>query len=211
MGANDVPPVEHNKPAEVRKMKSESNEKLEKLMQQIKKTGTQKEAVAMLNQGQIVRLELPSGWVKSPDKHTLPATANFVEFHNLKNPEAKICTYFRGHRISPSAGANFKKQMAAPAHKFSQEEYLELGEVVRDKAKDKDFEVKRHESIVLNGKTVLLVEGTYREIKQKAYAIFIDAEGSGEVVQELFYQAPEGIYGSHLKEAEESFKKIEWK
>ncbi len=211
MGANDVPPVEHNKPAEIRKMKSESNEKLDKLMQQIKKTGTQKDKISMLNQGQIVRLDMPAGWVQSPEKHTLPATANFVEFHNEKTPEAKVCTYFRGHRISPSAGKTFKSLVKAAPHKLSQEEFLQLGEVVRDKAKDKDFELKKSETINLNGKTVLLVEGTYREIKQSAHAIFIDAEGSGEVVQELFYQAPTASYPLYLNEVEEAFKKITWK
>lgn len=213
MGANDVPPVEKQKAAEVRKMKSPSSDKLDSLITKIKQNGTKDAAVGptLTNEGQISKMTLPAGWSRSAEQPKASVTSNYVEFHSEKNPTAKLGTYYRGHRISPLAGKRFHELLKAPPHELTSAEYLSLEEVLRDKAKAADFKVASKKTVSIGGKTVLLVEGKFNEIKQDAYAIYVDAEGSGEVVQEIFYQAPESQYSTNLKAAEETIKSIVWK
>lgn len=215
MGANDVPPIDSHKTkaAEVRKMEAPSTKKLDKLLIKGKEIAVKDGAAnaVLSDQGQISRLTLPAGWSRSTEKHSLPSTANFVEFHSDKDPEVKICTYYRGHRISPAAGKKFHELLKAPAHDLDDASFSSLTEVLRDKAKPADFKTTSKKTLDINGRRVLLVEGKFNEIKQNAYALYVDAEDNGEVVQEVFYQAPEAKYGQYLKSAEAALKGIVWK
>jgi hypothetical protein len=215
MGAADLPPDASNakqpaKATEVRKMKSPSEDGLKKIIEKINKNSVPS-SQTMTNEGQISKMSIPDGWSRSTVKHTLPAAANFVEYHSDKAPDTKLVTYYRGHRISPTAGKKFHELLAGSPRELTGAEYASLGEVVRDMSRPEDFEVTGKRVIKLNGRNVLLVEGRFKEIKQLAHALYIDADGTGEVVQEILYQAPEAAYGEHKKEAEAALNSISWK
>ena len=63
----------------------------------------------------------------------------------------------------------------------------------------------------LNGKKVLVVEGQYTQSGDKIHAVYVDADGSGRFVQEIFYQSPKDEYDAYWKEAGKEFKTIDWK
>ncbi len=215
MGANDVPvdaDKATKKPAEVRRMKSPSADKLDELLGKIKKNSVPDEAKGptMSGEGQISSMSMPAGWSREPAQPSRNHTGNYVEFHSDKNPTVKMGTYYRGHRISATGAKRFHEILKAPEHELTDDEYRELSDVLRDKAKSEDFKVIKKKTVNLNGKRILLVEGEFKEIKQNAYAVYVDAEGTGEVVQEIFFQAPEADYPSYFKAAEAAIKSISW-
>jgi hypothetical protein len=218
MGAADLPPDpakvtagSKGKVAEVRKVKSQpSDVALKNLVDKINKAAVPSSG-QVTNEGQIVRMSIPAGWSKSTIKHTLPSTANFVEVNNNKDQKAKVFTYYRGHRISPVAGKDFHQILQSGPRDLTDTEYAGLAEVVRDKAKADDFTVTAKKVVNLNGRKVLLVEGMFKESKERAHSFYIDADDTGEVVQEVAYQAPDAIFDAHKKEADAALNSIVWK
>ena len=209
MGTSDGP-VEATRTTEVRQMRSPSADKLDQLLKQ----GTLPSAQpgqTLSNEGQISKMPIPSGWSRNTTNPKLSATANFVEFHSDKTPAAKICTYYRGHKVSPAAGKRFHDLLQQPDHALTKEDFLSLAEVLRDKAKSADFTVANKRTQTLHGKRVLVVEGTFKELKQKTYCVYVDANDTGEVIQEIFYQAPESVYTDYAKAAEAAIQSISWK
>ncbi len=211
MGAADLPP-EKPKVSEVRRANSSTQSQLNKLMEKIQKNATATAAGAtMSNEGQISSMPIPAGWSKSSVDQHPTTTSNYVEYHQDKTSEARLGTYYRGHRISETAAKNFSKILKAATHTLDENEFLSLAEVLRDKSNASDFETTNKATIDIHGKRVLLIEGRFKEIKQKAYAIYVDAENTGEVIQEIFYQAPDSVFNSYKKAAEDSIKSITWK
>jgi hypothetical protein len=191
-------------------MKSPSDDGLKKIMDKINKNAVPSSQV-LKNEGQISKMSIPDGWSRSTVHHTLPASANFVEYNNDKEKGAKLVTYYRGHKISPSAGKRFHHLLQGGPKELNASEYAGLGEVVRDKAKAADFEVTAQKVVNLNGRKVLLVEGLFKGMNERAHALYIDADGTGEVVQEVFYQAPAAAYEQFKKEADAALNSISWK
>ena len=212
MDACDLPVVDRQKAAEIRQIKQAEPDNIGKMLSCARQLLAEKvQGNAMQNEGQIVRMEIPAGWSRSTVEHKLPAAANFVEYHADANEAVKLCTYYRGHRISKDAGKRFHELLAAAPHELTGQEYAALQEVLRDKANPEDFRVKSKKTEKIRGKMVLFVEGNFKAIKQDCYAIYVDAEDTGEVVQEIFYQAPQAVYSEYLKAAEAAINSIVWK
>lgn len=209
MGATDAP-AEPAKSTEVRRMKAPSEERFKELLSSTKKSDGEKKSM-ISNQGQIAKLPVPEGWVETTTVAKLPPTANYAEYHKEGSKEAKFGTFYRGHKISDSAAKNFHAMLQKSGRDLTAAEYASLAEVLRDKAKADDFSVSKKRVDSIKGKNVLVVEGTFLASKQKAYFVYVDADGTGSVVQEIFFQAPEQVYKSDLENARKAISSISWK
>lgn len=105
----------------------------------------------------------------------------------------------------------FHDILSATPHQLGASEFKSIPEVLQDKANPADFGILSARTQNLSGKNVLIVEGRYKALQQDAYHIYVDSDGTGSNVQEVFYQAPKDKYPAHLKEAKDSFNSIQWK
>jgi hypothetical protein len=164
------------------------------------------------NHGQIAQMILPGGWVEAtPYKFSGGiGTRSLREIHPPEAPEARLCFYYRGLPMSAEAGKNFRAVLDLPLHQLNEEEWVSLTILLEDKAALEDFSPVVARTDILNGKTLLLVAGTYREIKEDTFEVFVDANGDGRTIQQIFFQAPTELYRQYLKTAKESMATIRW-
>lgn len=161
--------------------------------------------------GQVAEMNLPPGWKEGQPEKSGSGTSSFREFHAADSPEAKLCFYYRGRRISEEGGRHFHNLLEKPPHNLSAEEVQSLGEALRDRANPDDFNMLVAKTEDINGKRVLVIEGRYKEIQQDTRALLVDSDGSGTAVQEIYYQAPKDLFPKYLLAASSAMKSIQWK
>lgn|SRR5262249_5027466 len=175
-------------------------------------TDVKTSANRLSNHGQIASMDLPAGWVEGPARtYTGAGTRSFRAFHSPDIPEAKLCFYYRGLPVQPESAQTFREVLGKPPHMLDESEISALSEVLRDRGNSEQFQMRDIRTEDLNGRRVLVVEGTYDKIQQDTYALCIDADGSGRFVQEIYYLAPFIDFVSFKAEADEAIKSIAWK
>lgn len=162
------------------------------------------------DQGQIDKMTLPQGWVdgKLPPGATTSGTLKL--FSPPDDPDARFGFFYRGQRMSDGSSAAFKRVLEKPAHVLTASEIKDLKEVMRDKdpASFKTLVVRTED---LNGKRVLIVEGNYTGFNHDAYSMYIDSDGTGSAVQEVWFEAAKPSYMKRLKSVKDSLATIKWK
>ncbi len=166
----------------------------------------------LLNHGQIASMTLPAGWVEGTDKtYTGAGTRSFRQFHSADFPDAKLCFFYRGLPVRKESAESFREILDRPPHELEVSETNSIAEVLRDRGNHDQFYIRDIRTEDINGKRVLVVEGTHEKIQQDSYALYIDADGTGRFVQEIYYLAPFIDYVSFKPEADESINSIAWK
>lgn len=163
------------------------------------------------NYGRIGYISLPPGWVETQQPAGEQDRRRFREFHPPDKPRVKICFFFRGHRTGQESAQAFQSILSKPTHVLTRPEYASVAEIVRDKAEASSFKLLVAATRELAGKKVLIVEGRYKESQEEVHALHIDGDGTGTIVQEVYFQAPRDTYPLHFAEASASFKSIQWK
>jgi hypothetical protein len=171
----------------------------------------QPEGVKVEDRGQIKEMTLPAGWEEGPSTSGGIGTRSFREVHPAEFPDAKLCFYYRGLPTSDAAGAAFKAVLDQPPHILSSKEISSLGEILRGKDDPNTFSPLMIKTEDVNGKRVLTVNGRINEKQDDLKEILVDADGTGKVVQEIYFQAPKELYTRYMKAAQDSMKTIEWK
>lgn len=183
---------------------------MDAVLRSVMMTGIKPPTEQLNEHGQIKHMEMPGGWLAGPDYSKRLHSASYQEFHPPGQEDCQLGFYYRGRRTSASAGETFTKTLEEAPHHLSGAEYASLQEIVRDKAKNSDFTLKDARTEDLNGKRVLVVEGRYNGNQNDVKHIFVDADGSGTAVQEIFFQAPKEKFGKFIKAAERSMETISW-
>lgn len=163
------------------------------------------------DRGQISRMRLPQGWLPNQKQEGVVGNSSYIDYCSPASKEIKLSFFYRGRPVSAASAETFHELLNKPAHTLTPAEIKSIGEIMRDRKNPADFQMLSARTEVLNGKKVLVVEGRYNEIQQDTYAVFVDADGKGKAVQEIYFQAPKADYMKHSKEAKDSIKTIEWK
>jgi len=162
--------------------------------------------------GQIHAIDLPYGWIESDKKHVSGVgTRSFRMFHPPDVPAVMLCFYYRGLRISAAAGENFRKLLDQPAHRLTAPEIASITTVIRDKSDPKEFAVADARTEDSDKRRVLIVEGNYVRSGEKVINVFVDTDGSGTAVQEIYFQAPSNQYSDYFSTAKAAIYSIKWK
>ncbi len=169
-----------------------------------------KNMLAIGDIGQVERMSLPATWQEGQPT-PLPASAFFKEYHAGSDADVKLCFYYRGQRASQAASAAFRNLLAKPCHVLTPSEIRSVAEIMRNKDDAGEFSMIAASTQLINGRRVLVVEGRFNEKQVDTEALYADCDGTGAVVQEIYYQAPKNRYVLHLKEARDAFKSIVWK
>lgn len=173
-------------------------------------TPTKKENEVM-STGQVGAMKLPDGWVKR-DSVNLKANAGLVEYHPAGDNDVKLNSYYRGNRISEDGAKAFKDCLSSAAHAITKgsEELKSLAEVIGDSTGN--FNISKASTEVLNGKKVLVVEGSHKDAEHTtSQTVYVDSDGTGSAIQEISYTAPGALFKAHLGAAEQAIKSIIWK
>ncbi len=161
--------------------------------------------------GQVQRMVLTDQWTVPAHQPEVPAGSGFHEYFVKDRPEVKICFYYRGRRTSERSGEAFRGVLQKPPHVLLASEIDALAETLRNKDDKSVFSLLNARTEDINGKRILIVEGRYIAKQYDTQALYIDSDGTGTAVQEVYYQAPKQEYAIFLKQAREAIKSIQWK
>ncbi len=207
MGPSDMP-KEPPKQSEVRPAQTSSD--VSKFLDQWVKPDPHKTS-AIVSIGQVDTLKLPPGWKEGQSLKPTGGASLLREFHPTDNKDVKLCFFYRGTRISEAGGKDFHKIIEQPPHILSSSEVESLRETLREKANPQEFKTLVAKTEDIDGKRVLVIEGSYSKTDTESRTILVDSDGSGTAVQEIFYQAPKSDYAQHLPVAIAALKSIRWK
>jgi hypothetical protein len=168
-------------------------------------------AIEVRNHGQIDCIILPAGWTEGKPRNNVVGNSSMRHFHPDSEQRVTICMYYRGRAVNKQAAEDFRSLIKQPARKLSHNEIESIATIIRDKADPADFILKTAKTEDFNGRRVLIVEGRYKEIEHDTICLYVDADGSGKFVQEIFYQAPVTNYGPFENEALKALNSIKWK
>lgn len=180
------------------------------LMLSLESTGTmpnpnqRRETVSF---GQVDSVMLRDDWEKGITEAT---PAPFSEYHSTKFPETKLCFFYRGHRMSESGSNNFTQTLSQADHALSKSEIQSLQEVLGTKADKESYTMLDARTQSLNGKRVLIVRGAYLENHYENETVYVDSDGSGSAVQEIYWQSPRSDYAAQ-RQVRAALRSISWK
>ncbi|HEY9867590.1 MAG TPA: hypothetical protein V6D08_00160 [Candidatus Obscuribacterales bacterium] len=165
------------------------------------------------NHGQVAVIDLPEGWVEKPAEtmRTTIGTRSLREFHQPDEPEACICFYYRGLPLTTVGAAAFRTTLHQPEHLLSAKEIESLSEVLKERVDPWVFVIESARTLDWNGRRVLRLEGQYRETGANLIEIFVDCDGTGRAVQEIYFIAPAGSFARYAQTADKALRTIQWK
>lgn len=163
--------------------------------------------------GQILSIELPEGWTEHTQQshtRTFNGARSVREFYAPDPSKAKLVFFYRGMAIDPDSAAAFSQIIKSPAHKISAQEFASLEEVLGNMAYAKDYRPSKVETVDLNGRRVLQVEGEYINARNTTIELLIDCDGTGSYVQQLYFLAPKDEFAQEASLAKQIINSIEW-
>jgi hypothetical protein len=165
------------------------------------------------NQGQVAAMDLPDGWVEKPAEtmRTTIGTRSLREFSQPDEPEACICFYYRGLPLTAVGAAAFRTTIRQPEHPLSAKEIETLREVLKERGDASVFVIESARTLDWNGRRVLRLEGHYKQTGANLIELFVDCDGTGRAVQEIYFIAPADIFPRYDQAAEKALRTIEWR
>jgi hypothetical protein len=172
--------------------------------------------VEIADLGQVDSLFLPDGWRHVDVQLPSGNNAFYREYCLKDNPGVKLCFYYRGQRTTSGTAEAFSELLGSPPHELTEFELNHPGvlETLRNRDAGKGFTVTDARTCMLGGKLVLAVQGYFAEakpVRQDVYAIYIDSDGTGSAVQEIYFQAPQLEYAEQIDFIQKSLAQIRWK
>jgi len=168
--------------------------------------------VEVVNHGQIGYMRLPDGWSEDESvKQVNIGSRSVRQFRPRQSSDSKLYFYYRGFPVSSADGASFALTLSKDPHVVLSEEIQTLTAILGQRAKSDSFMILSLRTEDLNGRRVLILEGRYKELQQDIYEMFIDADGTGQAVQEIYLLAPKDQYVLYLRKVKAALQTLQWK
>jgi hypothetical protein len=161
------------------------------------------------NHGQIDSLEVPEHWEEAALSREPLDTHSVRMFHPADDEKVQLRLIYRGRPESEEDGRRFAYCLDLPPHALSGAELDDLVSVFREQG-ELEFQISAAQTMILNGRTVLWVEGSWRDDVYWCGTVYIDADGTGRVVQEVTCFAPIGSLDSQRETFKRIFESIVW-
>lgn len=157
-----------------------------------------------------VNIPVPKTWKADLVVANKIGNDKYEDFIINGDKEAKLSFYYRGRRCDEESGRQFVKALKAPPHVLTEEEYNALQEIARI---DRFFTKRSARTESINGRHVLVVEGTQdlgKPEQVEIKTVYIDSDGTGTSVQEVYFLAKPNKYKEHLAEVNKAINAIIW-
>ncbi|HEY9868630.1 MAG TPA: hypothetical protein V6D08_05650 [Candidatus Obscuribacterales bacterium] len=161
--------------------------------------------------GQIQLIELADGFVEGAHLDNVVGDSSLRRFHLKDDPETRICFFYRGYGVNEPTAEAFSNVLESPDHVLAPVELAVLGDLIGEKANHEVFSIAGARTEQVADRRVLIVEGTYKATGERNCTVYINADGTGKFVQEIFFQAPADRYLPNFPLFSESLMSVEWK
>ncbi|HZT35119.1 MAG TPA: hypothetical protein VFA15_04300 [Nitrososphaera sp.] len=172
-----------------------------------------RDAVRSHSVGQIASILLPNQWTTGYGLNNVVGNSSYDEFvppSSAGSTKARLEFFYRGTQVPENEAAAFQKILSS-GHVLSREEYFSLGSILRGKDRQSAFQVDLAWTARHNGKSVLMIEGTFIEDQMRTLIMLIDAGNGGAVVQEVAFTAAENDYAELKPQIEAALQSVKWR
>lgn len=159
----------------------------------------------ILEEGQIKHMQLPDGWA---DDATQENKLGFIR--SFKSPDCdkvQICHFTKHQLLSLQSNPIFVSLLAMPPHILDEAEWSSIALATYPAGNKRVFDLKESRTETLNGKTVLIIEGFWKEPKLHTYKIVSSMERQ---VEKVYFEAPPEAFFRFLPLVQEAFNTIVW-
>lgn len=167
-------------------------------------------AALIQDHGQIKRMRLPEGWQGQTVDLGEFDQRSLLEFAAPDHPDVRLSFFYRGVPVDDESAEAFKAVLETE-HPLSDEELNDISVILANMAIPEACRLETATTLEISGKNVLAVAGTWLTSENKTWAVFIDADGTGSVIQEIHFAAHSDDYDAYMDEAWQAFESIEWK
>ena len=159
--------------------------------------------------GAIQSLEIPVGWVESTPRKVVGGR-HLRQFHLFKRPDIRFCSYLRTLPLSHPTSAAFQQIMYADFHQVEQVELDTLDEILEGMSDSNFFQILDASTSYVNSRRVLTVKGRWLKMHEETVICIVDVK-VGLFVQQIYFTAPQFVFQTYTKTANDMFLSIKWK
>lgn len=161
------------------------------------------------NYGPLQKLTLPKGWCERCDEDNSGYVWEYREF-GPADSNTRMGIFFRGYPVADEVASRFRQMLDETPHDCGGDELASIAEVLRDLASTNHFELHSAQTEVINGRSVLVIEGDWIERKSSATYAFVDIDNNGRFIQEVFYEVPIGQVPTASELFNQCFSNADW-
>jgi hypothetical protein len=187
---------------------------------------------AGVDRGPIADITLPSGWTQGEQSYGAIGQSSNEVFSPAGDATTKLGIFYGGLPVGEDAARAFRDVLAQKpandgAQPLSPDEIRSLSQVMgRYQAGDNQytnsgqyrapaFDMRNAITMQVNGRTVVAVEGSFRDARGNALrdfvGIFADSDGSGQRVEQVFMSTAPGQMANRSKDFIDTINSIVWK
>lgn len=163
---------------------------------------------AIHDQGLIKFMNIPNGWIEF-NVETFD-TSQLRFFHPPDSLDAKLCYFYRGLPTETAAGQKFVELLSQSPHTLTEAEIESLNATLGESANYLAFDLTAAWTDLLNERSVMIVEGNWSRTNLRSYDVFVDVDGTGRIIQEVYYLAPPALYQQFIDEVKKCLSTIIW-
>jgi hypothetical protein len=163
------------------------------------------------HEGQINQIELPGVWHERDIQRQPLGLKQMRSFHSADNKNVQVRFIYRGHAESEETGREFQACLSAAPRALDSEEINSLAPILGDLAEPGEFDIVGAQTMDLAGRRVLWIEGRWVDAPYWSGTVFIDADGTGRVVQQVECFAELATYDVVSPTFQQILRSIQWK
>lgn len=163
------------------------------------------------NEGQIRVIELPGNWQERVVQKQPLQLKQMRSFHRVDNANVQVRFVYRGHAESESVGREFQACLSGAPRALDTDQINSLAPVVGAIAHPDEFRISSAQTMDLSNRRVLWVEGRWLDSPFWSGNVFIDADGTGQVIQQVECFADLSAYEAEGAVFQHILRSIQWR
>jgi hypothetical protein len=157
-------------------------------------------------------LLVPNEWKKEVNEPKFGEVAKRLSFFPPDGHGTELSLYDRGYPIANSEAQQFQAILNKAPHKLDPAEIAMLDSQVLGNIGDRSaFQINFAETLTVKGKTVLAVDGEWKEGGKKFHGLFVPKDTGAREIQEVYFEGQEPHFSKHLPDARQAMASIEWR
>jgi hypothetical protein len=163
------------------------------------------------NEGRIGTIELPGEWHERDVQRQPLGLKQMRTFHSVENKNVQVRFIYRGHAESEETGRGLRACLSSPPRALDSADINSLAPILGDLAEPAEFNIVGAQTMDLAGRRVLWVEGRWLDSPYWSGTVFIDADGTGCVIQQVECFAELSMYEHASPAFQQILRSIQWK
>jgi hypothetical protein len=165
--------------------------------------------ITVTDLGTIQSLEIPARWVAAPPSEEIGGR-QLRKWHLLTRRDIRFCSYLRTVSLSKPGALAFQEVIYSEFHNVSQTELEKLDEILEGMSNTDAFQIIDANTGYLNSRRVLTVRGRWLKTLEETISCFVDVNGDGLHVHQIYFTAPNGEFEKYSETADQIFISIKW-